>query len=231
MNGSLKQILLEKPLTLIASLPANSYEIAKAAWENGAHAVKVHINVEHRASKTAFKSIDEEKDVLLGILRDCPVPVGIVAGGDICSVEKDFSKTEDMRFSFISLYLHHATPAVLKHGRIEKMMAADYSYTIDEIRKFKSIGVDILEASIIPPEGYGQRLNMRDIVKYADIVENADMPVVLPTQRKVAVEDLEVIRNAGIKGVMVGAIVMGRSVEDISRIMAEFRGEIDRING
>lgn len=76
--------LLEKlkssKMCLIASIPQNNYELAKAAWEAGADAIKVHINIWHRASGNSFGSLEENREVFEKILKDSPVPVGIVAG-------------------------------------------------------------------------------------------------------------------------------------------------------
>ena len=59
MNEYLR-MLSEKRLTLIMSLPYNDPALCRAAFEAGADVVKVHINVEHRASGTHFGRLAEE---------------------------------------------------------------------------------------------------------------------------------------------------------------------------
>lgn len=76
MNKLLDRLNNNK-MCLIASIPENNYEFAKAAWEAGVDAVKVHINVWHRASNNTFGTLEQNHEVFSKILRDCPVPVGI----------------------------------------------------------------------------------------------------------------------------------------------------------
>jgi hypothetical protein len=49
--SKIQQLLATKPMTLVVSLPENDYDLARLAWENGADAIKVHINVFHNATK------------------------------------------------------------------------------------------------------------------------------------------------------------------------------------
>ena len=54
---SLLSIITNARFSLIVSLPKNDYNLAKAAWESGADAIKVHINVKHNASKQVFEDL------------------------------------------------------------------------------------------------------------------------------------------------------------------------------
>lgn len=229
MGVNAKEILEKNKMTLIASLPANSYELAKASWENGAHLIKMHINVEHRASKMVFGCLDKEREALESILKDCPVGVGVVVGADVESVERDYNKVLEMNFSFISLYMHHTSTKIIYDNTIQKMLAADYSYTLEEMKLFSATGADIFEASIVNPAEYSQRLSAKDIIKYKILAQNLDIPVVVPTQRRIICEDINELYNTGVKGLMAGAICTGKDVESIARTISEFRNQIDRI--
>ncbi|HQN29432.1 MAG TPA: hypothetical protein PLT43_12740, partial [Mesotoga sp.] len=44
------QLLKSERKLLIVSLPENTFEFARAALENGADAVKLHVNVKHRVT-------------------------------------------------------------------------------------------------------------------------------------------------------------------------------------
>lgn len=108
--------LKRKKFSLIASLPENSYEMAKIAWETGADAIKVHINVFHRASQNTFGPLTEIRNTFERIIADSPVPVGIVAGEDPILVEELLDDIVAMGFDFISLY-GHFMPASLVERR------------------------------------------------------------------------------------------------------------------
>lgn len=229
MNKKYLNLLNEKKLTLIMSLPENKAALAKVAWDNGADVVKVHINVEHRASKTIFRSFDEEQEELRKILSVAKGPTGIVLGGDLNSAAKDFTKVVDAGFEFISLYAHHTPIEILESQRIIKMLAADNTYTIEEIENFGKVGADVFEASIIHPETYGQALSVREILSYQCIVEKVKIPVVVPTQRKIHPSQLGVLARCGISGIMIGAVVTGNTEDSIGREVLKFRNAIDNM--
>ena len=56
-----KEMIRQNKFSLVVSLPSNDLELAKAALEGGAQAVKVHCNVWHRASGHTFGSYAENK--------------------------------------------------------------------------------------------------------------------------------------------------------------------------
>ncbi|WP_312370659.1 hypothetical protein [Lachnoclostridium sp.] len=219
-------LLKNKAMTLIMSLPSNDPELAKVAFEYGADVVKVHINVEHRASKTHFGSIDTEKEKFEEMLANAKGPMGIVLGGETVIANNDFDKAAAMGFKFISLYGHHMPISVLQSKDVYRMMACDYSYRLEEIKVFKEIGVDVLEASIVHPEGYGDDLNSRDILNYRILCKESGLPVVIPTQRKIKPSELSILDEVGVSGIMIGAIVTGKEIESIKRTVCDFKEAI-----
>ncbi|MDR2103930.1 MAG: hypothetical protein LBP42_07505, partial [Treponema sp.] len=213
--------------SLIASLPVNDPALAAAAWENGAHAVKVHINVSHRASKTLFKGFAEERPALERILAEAKGPVGIVLGGDPLPARRDLEDVIKAGFDFISIYAHHA-PTELLDGEITKMLAADYSYTGEAIKNLVSCA-DVFEASIIHPESYGEELTLKDIITYKTICGSIDIPVVVPTQKRIRPGEVKHLYHAGVSAVMIGAISAGKTAAEFGGKTAEFRKTIDAL--
>lgn len=218
-------MLKNRGLTLIASLPVNDPGLARCAWENGADVVKVHINVEHRASKTLFKSFAEEQDNLLRIIDEAKGPVGIVLGGDAASAERDLDQAVKAGFEFVSLYLHHTPVSVVSACGIIRMLAPDYSYSMDEIREVSGYA-DVLEASVMHPEEYGTRLSARDLIYYRRIVNNTDIPVVVPTQKKILPREIKALKDTGVSGIMIGAIVTGKEKETVARAVYSYKNAI-----
>ena len=229
MNKLLDRLKNNK-MCLIASIPENNYEIAKAAWEAGADAVKVHINVWHRASNNTFGTLEQNHEVFSKILRDCPVPVGIVVGEDAFVAEDNVDKAIEMGFDFISLYGHH-TPASLAYRKdITNFFAVNSTYTFDEINAVSNSSfADILEMSICLPETYGERLNEKDLVRYEYLSKHSAITTVVPTQHLVLPTDVKALHKCGVKAVMVGAISMRKDIETISKTLKEFRKEIDKL--
>jgi len=222
----MEKLKFKKPMSLVVSLYANETNLVKAAWDNGADIVKVHMNVHHHASGTLFRSFEEEQEFFRKTIAEKCGPVGIVAGGDIESVEKDYEKAADCGFDFVSLYTQHMPARFLQNKKMLHAMALDYSFPLDMI---PHLSTDILEVAIINPDGYGQPLNALDITMYRAVASKTNLPMVVPTQRKILPSDLVELKDVGISAIMIGAVVTGRDIEGLKRAISNFRDGIDRI--
>ena len=227
MNEFMK--LFEKNrLVLIMSLPANDPALCHAAFEEGADVVKVHINVEHRASGTHFRRLEQEGQALRQMLSEAKGPIGLVPGASLEVIRLDVEEASRMGFSFFSTYIHHMP--VLETPVPQAWMAAcDGSYDLSEIKAVQRIGAQVLEASVMPGAEYGQPLSMRDVMRYSLIAEQTDLPMVVPTQRFIRPQELAVLADVGMRGIMIGAVVTGRTEDSIRRGVAAFRNAIDRM--
>lgn len=223
--------LKDNKMCLIASLPENDYELAKIAWESGADAIKVHCNVFHNASNNDFGKLEKFEDEFLRIIKDSPIPVGIVPGESAEQAEEIISRLPEMGFDFISLYAHH-TPASFynRNLKLNNFLSVNSSYPFEEISNLLRNGyADMLELSVIDKEEYGTRLNARDLSKYQTIASMSDIPCIVPSQKMIYSEDIKVLAKTGIKAVMIGAVVYGKDSEKIRRILTDFRKEIDKL--
>lgn len=214
---------------LVVSCPVNEYEFVKAAWENGADAVKVHLNVNHHASGTGFKTLKEEYDFVKRILEESPVPVGIVVGGSPESVASDFGNVLKEGFDFLSLYGHHATTEVLEQNKITKMIACDYSYTSSDIQSLEKLGIEILEVSIMHQDDYGTPLTLKDLARYEHINNLVNIPTLIPTQKKIETSDLKSVKDVGFNGIMIGAVVTTKDFDTYIETIRSFRNAIDSL--
>lgn len=222
-------LLKRNQMTLIVSLPANSPELADAALEAGADALKVHINVDHRASGTHFGSLAEERRGLEGIRHLARCPVGIVVGGSSRVPVTEVEGCREMGFDFISFYAHHFPASFLRFPGLEKMVAPDHTYSLEMIRALGAVGFDILEASVMRPEGYGEPLNVADLALYRAIREAVSLPIVIPTQRFIHPEEVSLLHEVGVEAIMIGAVVTGREASAIAEATGRFRQAIDRL--
>ncbi|MGD9886352.1 MAG: hypothetical protein AB7T03_00135 [Bacilli bacterium] len=223
--------LHNKPMTLVVSLPENTYEMAKAAWEAQADAIKVHINLFHNASLVKFGSLEEQRPVLEKIIHDSPVPVGIVAGQDTKTSEAVIEELVKMGFDFISLYGHHMPVSLVNRRDVSNLFAIDYSYSLEEVKTItNSFIADILELSILPHEEYGQRLNARDLSRYLAFSQISSIPTLLPSQRLLLPSDVNMIAKCGVKAIMIGAIVFGHDLDQMSKQIMQFKQAINQLN-
>lgn len=219
----------DKKMTLVFSSPKNDINLLKAAWESGADAVKIHLNVHHHASNNNFKTFEEEKDSIRQILELSPVPVGVVIGGDPQLVLDDLENVENSGFDFCSLYLHDTPSEVYYQSKLTIMSACNYTYSLEEIRNFSGLGAQILEASVVDPNLYGELLNMKDILKYKMIKETIDIPLLVPSQKLIRPSDIQLMKKVGVDALMLGAVVTKDSIDSVSKSLTEFRNEIDKI--
>ena len=223
-------VLNQKKPALIMSLPGNDPALARIAVDAGADVIKVHMNVCHRASGLHFGTFDEEKDALAQIKEIAgSIPCGIVAGNDIADAERDFLSANHQGYEFISLYATATPLSVLSCPDMKKMIALAPGYTERDVKLLSRIGADVLEASVMRPETYGQRLTAKELLEYAAIAETSDLPVVVPTQRAIRPEEVRQLASVGISGIMIGAVVTGKTGDAIKKSISEFRNAIDRL--
>ena len=66
--------------------------------------------------------------------------------------------------------------------------------------------------------------------KYRRLVLQAEIPVSVPSQRKLVPEDVRVLRDTGVKAIMLGAVVTGNTEEQLRRAVNGFRNAVDSLN-
>jgi hypothetical protein len=219
-----------KKMVLIVSLPQNDPEMAQAALKNGADAIKVHINLHHRASGNTFNSLREEEEKIVSILEFAREKVvGFVPGDSIERVkEEEIHRAEALGLGFYSVYLHHA-PSFLLNTGMARMLAVGEDMPLELISTYKTLPFDILEASIMGGERYGTPLNLKDLMHYRYLVQHSGKPVVVPTQAKIEPGDINWLHNAGVRGVMIGAVATGTTAQGVGDVCSSFRKAIDEL--
>lgn len=223
----------EGRLALIVSLPDNTVELARAAIEGGADALKLHLNVEHRASGTQFGSFTEERDRLGAVVQAAgtAVTMGIMPGSRSLASPAELDSLESLGFRFMDCYAHDLPAHYLRYGGLKKMVALDHRFRVEDAQGLAQLGVDALEASVVEPEGYGQSLSALDLARYSLLARHFSGPVVVPTQRRVSPDDVPALARAGVSALMIGAIVTGREAASLGKATAAFRAAIRALEG
>ncbi|MGF9700187.1 hypothetical protein [Paenibacillus sp. MABNR03] len=228
--GQLKEALYGQRMLLVVSLPANDTALAKAAIEEGADALKVHYNVGHRASGNHFGPLDEYIDTFREIRSQFTGPLGVVPSGSIDGTrQEDVGKLSGLGFDFYSIYAHHLPSFMLGELGLDKTFAINEHYDPSLIREAAHYGFTALEASIVPGEEYGTPLSFSDVLRYRRLVMQAQLPVLIPSQRRLVQEDVRVLHDTGIKAIMLGAVVTGKTEEELRKAVNGFRNAMDRL--
>jgi putative N-acetylmannosamine-6-phosphate epimerase len=223
MNNLLHRLQTEE-FTLMVSLPRNDVRLAQAALEGGAQSLKVHLNVEHFASGTRFGSFDEERENIARIVDAAgSVPVGIVPGGTPFATEEEFSALAEIGVDFFDAYPADAPPWTLTQRHLGRMLAAFEGATAEIMMTLEEAGMEMCEASIMNHTEYGRDLTVLDVARYRELANCLDGPVIVPSQKRVVPRDVEALRQAGVKGLLIGAIVTGREAESVQSATRSFR--------
>ncbi len=226
MSTFLSQLQSSKPC-LIVSLPGNNVEMACAAEAAGADAVKVHINVTHHATHLTFGPLEAERPALEQILRAVKIPVGLVPGEDLAISPEMTRAIAEMGFTFVDAYAH-TFPTWFRGGHTDYWAAINPTYSSAEMVSLAALPwVDVIEAAIIPTDAYGQLLSIRDLARYREIARLLSKPFVVPSQRKLRVEDVPSLLSAGAKNIMIGAVVIGMQGRGVETVTREFRRAMD----
>lgn len=221
---------INQKFVLLVSLYENDPRLAEIAQKCGADAVKVHLNVLHRASKTNFKSWREEKSKLIEIVKNSNVPVGIVPGAEEAASYEEMLEIESLGFDFWDMFAHHAPSYLFDLKKMTKMMAVDYSYNLECLHELEGLGVEILETSVINPAEYGQKLSAKDLSYYNYLIKKIEIPAIIPTQRKITIGDIAFLRQAGASGIGIGAVVTGKDYGTYKACVMSFAEKIRELN-
>ena len=226
--NQLLNTLKTNDFTLLVSLPRNDVRLAEAALRGGAQGLKVHLNVEHFASGTRFGTLAEERESLarmVEVAQAARVPVGVVAGaGGAFTSEDEFAQLAAMGIDFFDAYPFDAPPWTLTQRHLDVMLAAYAGGTSEIMRQLERAGMTMCEASIMPHEEYGRDLSALDIARYRELTNVLETaPVIVPSQKKIAPRDVPALQGAGVKALLIGAIVTGREPESIEVATRAFR--------
>lgn len=212
--------------SLVVSLPRNDPALARAAQEAGADALKVHINMHHRASGNSFGSWKEESEALRTILSSVSIPVGIVPGAEVQSSYEELCEMAEAGFDFWDVFYQYLPPGFFRHPSLGKMVAINREATPGIIAGLEEMGMELMEMSVVPGEEYGQPLSARELALYRVCAAATAVPALVSSQKKIDPRDVGLLKKMGVRGLIIGAIVTGSSVESLSSAVSAFRQEI-----
>ena len=225
-------LLTNSPFSIWVSLPRNDAELARAAVNGGAHGLKVHINVAHFASGTRFGTFDEERENLAEIVKIADGrPVGIVPvatndGEHSFASEAEFAALAELGIDFFDSYPADAPAWTLTPRHLDVMLAAPHGAPVAEILALQQLGMTLCEASILPHESYGQPLNAADLARYRVLCDALQVPVMVPSQKKITPADIPALKAAGARALLIGAIVTGRDAAGIESATRSFTSQL-----
>lgn len=220
-----------KKFVLLVSITQNDPKLARITLENGADAIKVHLNCAHFASGTNFGSWEAEKEKIIKVAEVVRphIPLGIVTGAEVVPEAQELSEIRQFGFDFWDLFANHIPPEYLKWRELAHMSAVGPNWTPEFVQDLVSLGVDVIESSIIPRDLYRTRLTAADLCQYKRLVRSAGVPVIVPTQKKIRPDEVKYLQEVGVSGLAIGAVVTGLGTAYLGERVAAFRKAIDDI--
>lgn len=223
--NQLKTQLEQSPWTLLVSLASNDVRLAQAALRGGAQGLKIHLNVHHHASGTRFGSWDEEKTEISRIVetaRENGASVGVVPGGSPFATLEEFADMARVGVDYFDAYPADAPAWTLAQAHLDVMLAAYAGGSVDEMLALEALGMSLCEASIVEQDGYGRPLCALDLARYQVLAGRLKSPIIVPSQKAIAVEDVAALKKTGARGLLIGAIVTGREADSIEAAARAF---------
>lgn len=221
LSGQLRSARQRGELVLIASLPSHDLAYAEAAVRGGAHALKLHFGLTHRASGQVAPTLRQCQPLIAQIRQIAPnLPLGAVLGETAQAVSQDLELARDLGLDFISGYVQ-ALPAEVQSSGLEVLLAFD-DQTPPLWAAQLPAGV-MLEASVTPHAQYAEPLTAADVLRYRTLRAATTAPLIVPTQKRVTPADAALLFEYGVDALMYGVIVTGEQAEGFERLARAYR--------
>lgn len=215
----LYQKLTDGSFPIIVSLARHDLDLAKAALDAGAYALKTHLNAYHRATGTTFGSFADERP-FFDELAKLGCPLLVMAGQETVPTEQEMEALHALGFEGFNVYVDHLQPHLLQ-SKLRPMPALASTSTSEDIAKIAAIPGCIIEASIMPFERYRTVMTNADLARYAEIVAAVEVPVIVPSQLALTPDNAIALREVGIAAPLLGAIVTGHTTESMTNSVGE----------
>lgn len=193
---------------VLVSPPKNDPALVEAAFAAGVDGAKCHLNVDHRASGRHFGSWAEERGRVQEMLAAAQGPMGVMPGADTLPTLEEFEEMRAAGLDFFDIYAAHMPPWMWELP-MTRMIAVGHGQGPDAARALEGRGMQVLEASVVDPAGYGQPLTDADVEGYRALCAAVSVPVMVPSQRGLVPEDLGRLAEAGVAAVLLGTLSIG----------------------
>ena len=205
---------------IIVSLARHDLDLARAALDAGATAIKTHLNAYHRATGTTFGSFSEERPFFEALAKlGCPLLV--MAGQETVPSAEEMAALAALGFEGFNVYVDDMQPHLLQSS-LRPMPALSATSTPEDVTRIAAMPGCIIEASIMPFERYRTAMTDTDLERYAAVVRSVDVPVIVPSQLALTPQDARRLREAGIAAPLLGAIVTGDTPKSMQAAVSAF---------
>lgn len=198
---------------IAVSLPRHDMRLAEAARDARVDAIKLHLNAYHRASGTTFGSFAQER-AFFREAASLGLPLLVMAGQETVPTREEMQEMAQLGIEGFNIYFAHMQAHLLDAAMCPMPAMADSSTDAD-LDDMSRLDGAIIEASITPFPDYGQPLDESDLAAFRKIAARSHAPVIAPSQKRFVASDMARLKDTGVRGVLLGVIVTGSTVEDM----------------
>lgn len=209
----LTRALRDGEFPVIVSLARHDLDLARAAIEAGAFAIKIHLNAYHRATGTTFGSFAEERP-FCEELATLGVPLLVMAGQERVPRPQEMDALANLGFEGFNIYVSDMQPHLLQ-SKLRPIPALGEASTDEDLQMILAIPGAMMEASVVSFADYGNPLNETDLARFRAIARKAGIPVIAPSQKRFVPDDMKRLRDAGVAAPLLGVIVTGTTPESM----------------
>lgn len=215
--------------SLFGDLHANNSRFAVACEEGGSEAVIFHLN-QDSVTGGRFGGLELEEDSIRDAISILKIPAGISIGDTRQLSEQEWESIMALGFSFVNMYAHHMPSFLWRDQRIEKTVSIGPGYILEQVKGLAEFEqVSAVVAALTPNQGVGMPLTLLDITTLKLISRLSIKPIFIPTQRKIQLQDLALLRDLGCKGLIITSTVYGDNDQSCREHVSQYRDEIARL--
>ncbi|MBI2862145.1 MAG: hypothetical protein HYX89_04925 [Chloroflexi bacterium] len=218
-----------RSMVLAVSLPRNEIELARAAFEAGAEAVVVNVNIGESRGKGWATSLEAEGSAIAEILKlAADRPCGLAVAGASDHELGDLRTVEELGFDFLILTAQEAPLAFLQLQQVGKVLAVDQSYPDSLVRTANNMSIDALQL-LTRAERAGNPLTIRNLMRLRHMALLTTKPTVFLPSEHLQPSDLALLAEAGIESLMLAEPTLGTSPQSLRRTITAFRTALDQL--
>lgn len=213
------------PFSLVVRLPRNDPDLARAALDAGADGLMVHLHVE-RPTGGRFGAWVEELIAIESICTLSDRPVGLVPGAETFASADDLQQAAEVGIEFIAGHITHL-PAYALRTSFTIMAGLNHTVSSSDVATLHELAcVHCIEVATVPRAELGTPLNLADLLRYRQIAADGGKPVVVRTQRAITPQDIPLLMEAGVRGLVLDASVTGTTATELAAAVTAFRTAI-----
>jgi hypothetical protein len=226
------QRLAARRFVLVAALPRNDARLAAAAVQTGADAIEAHLYLDEAAGGVVYGGLRDEGPAIMSIVDAAAgAPVGVVPGQRRMASPEEMAALDAMGLDFFGVGAQWMPAWMLADNGLQMsaMMALGPGTTLEQARDLLETPapgrrVDMVEAAVMPESKREQPLTAWDLAFYSRLASvAAPKPLLVRAQCMVRPEELALLAEGGVRGLVVGhAVFPGKDSDSVRRVVEAY---------